>query len=132
MTQSAIATAGTIVMLFPLGYFFLAAPGFLLAPLDIPQVATLLRGMFNAQFLMIGILGVIGTLAYAWAGRLPFAVVTGALALLAIWARPRFLRHWDAQRDAARKLRRLHVGGMAGNAAMLASLLGSIPYVVVV
>jgi hypothetical protein len=26
MTGDAIATAGTIVMLFPLGYFFLAAP----------------------------------------------------------------------------------------------------------
>jgi hypothetical protein len=100
-------------------------------PLDIPAVARLLRGVLNAQFLMIGIVGVVGSLACVWAGRLPFAFAAGALAILAIWARPRFLRHWDAQRDVARRLRRLHVGGMAGNAAMVASLVGGIPHTVV-
>lgn len=49
-------------MPFPLGHFFLAAPGFLLEPMDIPQVATLPRDAFNAQFAMIGIAGTAGAL----------------------------------------------------------------------
>jgi hypothetical protein len=70
--------AGTVILLFTMGYFFLASPAFLLVKLDIPQVTQLLRGMFNVQFVMMSIAGVIGTLAFGgspgfrrrhWRGR---------------------------------------------------------------
>lgn len=105
--------------------------------LDIPEVTRLLRGMFNAHFLMSGIAGAIGTLAFVVTGHLAFAVVTGLIAAFAVWARRWFLQAWDAQlnaRDAGdagavRRLRRLHWGGMLCNAIQLAIIVGSIPYV---
>ena len=65
MTSNAAALAATIILLFPMGYFFLPSPAFLLVRLDIPQVTQLLRGMFNVHFVAMSIAGVIGTLAFA-------------------------------------------------------------------
>ena len=57
MTPDGVALAAIVILLFPMGYFFLAAPAFLLVKLDIPHVTQLLRGMFNAHFLMMSIAG---------------------------------------------------------------------------
>jgi hypothetical protein len=137
MTPDAIAAAATIILLLPMGYFFLASPAFLLVKLDIPPVAQLLRGMFNYYFLMMRIVGIIGMVAFAVAGRPAFAVGVGAIAAFAVWARRWFLRQMDAQitardagdADTARRMRRLHWGGMLCNAIQLVVLVGSIPYV---
>jgi hypothetical protein len=137
MTPDGIALAAIVILLFPTGYFFLAAPAFLLVKLDIPQVTQLLRGMFNAHFLMTGVAGVIGTVVFAVTGRPVFAIGIALIAAFAIWERGWFLRQWDVQlnaRDAGdaaavRRLRRLHWGGMLANAMQLAAIVGSIPYV---
>jgi hypothetical protein len=137
MTSNGIALAATVILLFPMGYFLLAAPAFLLVKLDIPPVTQLLRGMFNAHVLMVSIAGVIGTLAFAVAGRLTFAIGVGLIAAFAVWARGWFLRQWDVQlsaRDAGdagavRQLRRLHWAGMLCNATVLVAVVGSIPYI---
>jgi hypothetical protein len=136
MTLNGFALAAMVIMLFPMGYFFLAAPAFLFVRLDIPQVTQLLRGMFDIQFVMISVTGVIGTLAFALAGRPLFAVVIGAVTALAFLGRRRFMGRMDAQlsaRDsgdacAVRRLRRLHWAGMACNAVLLLALVGSIPF----
>jgi len=135
MTSNGIALAATVILLFPMGYFLLAAPAFLLVRLDIPPVTQLLRGMFNAHFLMVSIAGV--SLAFAVAGRLTFAIGVGLIAAFAVWARGWFLRQWDVQlsaRDAGdagavRRLRRLHWAGMLCNAIVLVAVVGSIPYI---
>ena len=137
MTSNAAALAATIILLFPMGYFFLAAPAFLLVKLDIPQVTQLLRGMFNVQFVMMSIAGAIGTLAFAAAGHPAFAVAVGLVAASAILGRRWFIGKMDAQlsaRDAGdaqavRRLRRLHWAGMLCNAVLLVAFLGSLPYV---
>jgi hypothetical protein len=93
--------------------------------------------MFNAHFLMLSIAGVVGTVAFAVAGRLAFAIGVASIAAFAVWARRWFLQEWDAQLDArdagdagaVRRLRRLHWGGMLCNAVQLAVIVGSIPYV---
>jgi uncharacterized membrane protein YdcZ (DUF606 family) len=93
--------------------------------------------MFNAHFLMVSIAGVIGTLAFAVAGRLTFAIGVALIAAFAVWARGWFLRQWDVQlnaRDAGdagavRRLRRLHWAGMLCNATVLVAVVGSIPYI---
>ena len=129
--------AAIVILLFPMGYFLLAAPAFLLVKLDIPPVAQLLRGMFNAHFLMVSIAGAIGTIAFAVAGRPAFAVAMALIAAFAFWARPWFLRQWDVQigaRDAGdagavRRLRRMHWGGMLTNAVQVAAVVASIPYI---
>jgi len=138
MTSDGVALAAIVILLFPMGYFLLASPAFLLVKLDIPQVAQLLRGMFNAHFLMLSIVGVIGTLVFALTGRPVFAIGVGLITAFAFWGRRWFLQKWDAQlnaRDAGdtcavRRLRRLHWGGMLTNAIVLGAIVGTIPYIV--
>jgi hypothetical protein len=137
MTSDGIASAAIVILLFPMSYFFLASPAFLLVKLDIPQVAQLLRGMFNALFLMMSIASIIGTVIFAVTGRPVFAIGIGLIAAFAVWGRGWFLRQWDAQlsardagdADAVRRLRRMHWGGMLCNAILLAAIVASIPYV---
>lgn len=138
MTPDAIALFATVILLLPMGYFLLAAPAFLLVKLDIPPVARLLRGMFNAYFLTLIVAGVVGTIAFAVAGRPAFVIGIGLIAAFAFSARRWFLQHMDAQlgpeyagdADAARQLRRLHWGGMLCNAVQLVAIVASIPYMV--
>jgi len=137
MTPDGIALAAIVILLFPMGYFFLAAPAFLLVKLDIPQVTQLLRGMFSVHFLMTSIAGVIGTVVFAVTGRPVFAIGIALITAFAIWARGWFLRRMDAEvsardagdADAVRRMRWLHWEGMLSNAIQLAVVVGSIPYV---
>lgn len=137
MASNGFVLAATVILLFALGYFFLASPAFLFVKLDIPPVTQLLRGMFNVQFQMLTVAGSIGTLAFVLAGRPAFAIGTGLIAFLAVWGRPRFLGLMDAQlqaRDsgdarAVARLRRLHWGGMFANAILLAAVVCSLPFV---
>jgi hypothetical protein len=136
MTTDPLAVAAMIILLFPMGYFTLASPAFLLVKLDVRPVALLLRGMFNAHFLVMGVAGMLGTLAFLLAGHLLFAAVVGLVAALAIGGRRRFMQRMDDQLsageagdiDAADRLRRMHWSGMLCNAVLLAALLASIPY----
>ncbi|AWM08887.1 hypothetical protein [Bradyrhizobium symbiodeficiens] len=137
MTPDAVAVAVMIILLFPMGYFTLASPAFLLVRLDIQPVAQLLRGMFNAHFLVMRVAAFIGTAALLLDGRLLAALGVGLLAALAIWGRRWFMRRVDEQlsardagdADAPRRLRRLHWSGMLANAVLLVALLAGIPYI---
>ena len=137
MTPDAVAVAVMIILLFPMGYFTLASPAFLLVRLDIQPVAQLLRGMFNAHFLVMRVAALIGTAALLLDGRLLAALGVGLLAVLAIWGRSWFMQRVDDQlsardagdADAPRRLRRLHWSGMLANAVLLAALLAGIPYI---
>ena len=137
MTSDGIALAAIVILLFPMGYFFLAAPAFLLVKLDIAEVTQLLRGMFSIHFLMMSVAGVIGTVAFAVEGRLVVAVAIALIAAFAVSARRWFLREIDADLsardagdpDAVRRLRRLHWGGMLCNAVQLVVIVGCIPYI---
>lgn len=116
MTPDGVAVAVMIILLFPMGYFTLASPAFLLVKLDIAPVAQLLRGMFNAHFLVMRVAGIIGTIAFLLDGRLIAAAGVGLLAALTMWGRRRFLQRMDDQlsateagdTEAPRRLRRLH------------------------
>jgi hypothetical protein len=127
-------------VVFPMIYFGLSSPAFLLVKLDIPQVTMLLRGLVNGYFLMLAIAGGMGTLAVIFGGRWLLALGIGLIAAFAVWARRWFLRHMDIElsardagdADAVRRLRRLHWGGMACNAVQLVVMVASIPYIVVV
>src|SRR4051794_33967147 len=136
MVPDTITLAVAIIVLFPMGFFLLSSPAFLLVKLDIPEVSRLLRGVFNAHFLMLSITATVGALAFALAGRLLLAVGIGLIAAFAVAARGWFLQRMDAQMsardagdaDAVRRLRGLHWGGMLCNAILLAVFVGSIPY----
>jgi hypothetical protein len=137
MRPDVVAVTAMVILLFPMGYFLLASPAFLLVKLDIQPVTQLLRGMFNAHFRMMSVAGVIGAVAFIVAGRPLFAAGVGLIAALAIWGRGWFMRQMDDQlsardagdADAVRRLRRLHWSGMLCNAVLVVVLVASIPYV---
>jgi hypothetical protein len=134
-----VALIATIILLLPMIYFLLAAPAFLLVKLDVRPVALLLRAMFNGYFLTLAVAGFIGTIAVALAGRLGLAIGIGLVAAFAVSSRRWFLRRMDARlndrdagdAEAARRLRRLHWGGMLSNAIQLAVVVACIPYIAV-
>jgi hypothetical protein len=140
MMSDNVAMFATIILLLPMFYFLLAAPAFLLVRLDILPVAKLLRAMFNGYFLTLAIAAAVGTIAVAAEGRLGLAIGIGLIAALAASSRRWFLQQMDARlrdrdavdADAARRLRRLHWGGMLSNAIQLSVIVASIPYIAVV
>lgn len=136
MTPDPVTIAAMIILIFPMGYFTLASPAFLLVNLDIQPVAQLLRGLFNAHFLVMRVAGVIGTVAFLIEGRPLLAIGVGLITTLAIWGRPWFLGRMDDQlsardlgdTEAPRRLRRLHWVGMFCNTVLLVALVAAIPY----
>ena len=72
----------------------------LLVKPDIPPVTQLLRGMFNAHFLMMRIAAIIGTVTFALTGRPISAVVVALVAAFVMWARGWFLQKWDTELSA--------------------------------
>lgn len=137
MMHDNIALFATVILLLPMMYFLLAAPAFLLVRLDIMPVARLLRSMFSGYFLALAVAGAIGTIAVAAEGRFFVALGIGTVAAVAAWSRRWFLPRMDARltdtyagdADAARRLRRLHLGGMLSNAVQLVAVVASIPYI---
>ena len=113
MSPDGAALAAIVILIFLMGYFFLAAPAFLLVKLDIQQVTQLLRGMFNAHFLMTSIAGAIGTVVFAVTGRPVFAIGVALIAAFAVWGSGWFLQQWDTQlsaRDAGDDATRDEIG----------------------
>lgn len=137
MVPDAVVLFAMIIVLLPMGYLLLAAPAFLLVKLDIQAVGLLLRAMFNGYFLTLIVTSVVATIVVALDGRFTLAIGTGLIAVLAIASRRWFLQQMDARlrdreagdTDAPRRLRRLHWGGMLGNAAQLTAVIACIPYV---
>jgi uncharacterized membrane protein len=136
MVPDQIVLFSTIILLVPMGYFLLADPAFLLVKLDVPPVTRLLRGMFNAYYLVLAVAGVVATVAFAVDGRWMVALCIGLIAAFAVVARRWFLQRLDAEADArdagdpnaVRRLRRLHWGGMLCNAVQVTAFVGCIPY----
>ena len=139
MMPDNVALFAAVILLLPMFYFLLAAPAFLLVRLDIPAVAQLLRAMFSGYFLTLAIAAGVGTMAVAAEGRPVLAIGIGLIAACAAASRRWFLGHMGARlgdrdagaADAARRLRRLHWGGMASNAIQLAVIVACIPYIAV-
>jgi hypothetical protein len=142
MTPESYVLLTTILLIFPLGYLFLACPAFLLVRLSLPKVPVLLHAMFKGYFLMLLVIGPLATIAYAVAGKTGPALGMGLIVALAFAERRWFMRHFEAAlmaRDAGdgeiaahavTRLRRLHVTGMLTNAAKLGTVILGIPYVV--
>jgi hypothetical protein len=138
MTPQSYVLLTTILLLFPLGYLFLACPAFLLVRLSVPKVPVLLRAMFRGYFWMLMIISPLAVLAYAVAEKYGPALGVCVIAALAYVAYPWFIRHFNMAleaRDAGditgvARMRRLHVGGMLVNCAVLATVILGIPYVV--
>lgn len=138
MTPHSYVLLTTILLLFPLGYLFLACPAFLLVRLSVPKVPVLLRAMFKGYFWMLMAISPLAALAYAVASKWGPALGMCMIAGLAGTAHRWFMRSFNAALDArdagdingVARMRRLHVGGMLANCLVLATVILGIPYVV--
>lgn len=138
MTPHSYVLLTTILLLFPLGYLFLACPAFLLVRLSIPRVPLLLRAMFRGYFWMLLVVSPLAMLAYAVAGKTGPAFGMCLLAGGAFFAHRWFLRSFDSALEArdsgdlggVSRLRRLHVMAMLINGVILGTVIFGIPYVV--
>ena len=133
-----VAFYAVIIVMFPMGYFLFASVSFLFVDLGVPEVTRLLRGLFNAYFLMVAVTAFVAVLAFAATGRIVFAVGMCLLGAFSIVARRWFLQRMDAQQSAweagnpnsVRQFRALHLGGMAANVLQLGVIMASVPFVV--
>jgi hypothetical protein len=138
MTLDPIALIATVILLLPMGYFLLAAPGFLLVKLDIAPVTVLMRSMFSGYFRVLTVAALMSTAAFATEGRLIIVVGIALIAGCALAARRWFLTRIDAElgardagdQDAVRRLRGLHWKAMGYNAVQLALLIAAVPHMV--
>ena len=133
-----VALYAIVIVMFPMGYFLFASVAFLFVNLDVPEVAQLLRGLFNAYFQMVAIAAFIAVMAFAATGRPIFATSMCLIGSFSIVARRWFLRRIDAQQsareagnlDSIRQFRLLHLGGMAGNFVQFAAIVASVQFVI--
>lgn len=138
MTPHSYVLLTTILLLFPLGYLFLACPAFLLVRLSVPKVPVLLRAMFRGYFWMLLIVSPLAMLAYAVAGKLGPALAMCVIAAGAFFAHRWFMHSFNTALEArdtgdvsgVARMRRLHVGAMLVNSVVLAIVILGIPYVV--
>jgi len=126
-----------ILVLFCFGYFAMAYIPFLFVRLDIPDVWRLFRGLFNIYFRVVAVVGVAAAAAFASSGLIAITAEMLLLAVAAIVLRSMVLERMDSEQiagragDAAamRLLRRIHWGAMLVNVAILASVAGSVPFI---
>lgn len=136
MTPDGLALAALILLLFNMLYFQITSPTFLLVSLEVPTVTTMLRGQFWYHFSVLSVTTALATLAFVLSGRPLVAAGIAAIAAYAMFSRKWFRRHMDValaardggDRQAVRRLRRLHWAGMLSHSVALVALLGSIPY----
>jgi hypothetical protein len=137
MTMYGFSLAATIIMLFPMLYFFIVTPTFFLMTFNDPVVTWLLRKLFSVYFRTVGICCGLAVAAFVIAGRPVIAICIVLMAWFAVAARRWFLHQMDTQlsaRDAGdinavSRLRRLQMGGMLYNAVQLVVIFASIPFV---
>lgn len=130
-----VGLAGVVILIFPMAYFLLSSPAFLLVTLDQPVVGQLLRGQIHAYFVMMAIAGSVATAIFALTAHPGLAASAGLLAVFAVLARRWFLTRIDGRRAdreagdsaAIREFRRLHVAGMLLNAVQISLVAGILP-----
>ena len=137
MTTYELSLLTTIILIFPMLYFLMVTPTFLLRPLSDPIVARLLRGLFNVYFLVVSTTCSVAVMAFLLANRPVIAIGIASVAALALVARRWFLSRMDGaigvqdvvDLKAASRLRRLHCAGMAYNAIQLSLIVASISWI---
>ena len=137
MVPDSAPLVAIVAVLFSLAYFAMASIPFLFVRLDIPEVWRLFRGLFGVYFWVVGFVGIVAAVAFASSGRIAVTAAMLLLAGAAIAVRRTVLQGMDTQQNAGqsgdaaamRQLRLIHCGAMLVNIAILASVAGSLPFI---
>jgi len=133
----AVPLCATVIVLFCLAYFTMASIPFLFVRLDIPEVWRLFRGLFNVYFRVVAVVALAATAAFAISGHPAVMAAMLLFAATVMVARKTVLERLDRQQtawqsgDAAamRRLRTIHWGAMLVNIAILATVAGTVPFI---
>jgi hypothetical protein len=135
MSSYNLPVLATVVLLLPMIYFGIASLTFFLRTFDDPMVTWMLRGLIGISFLAVSTCCVLGAMVFALYGHVGVALGTALVAGCAAVARGWLLRRMDDQfraretgdGEATRRLRRLHVAGIAYNTIQLVAVIAIIP-----
>lgn len=130
MLFTILALFSTVLALVCMGYFMLGSLPLLVLEHDTPLDSRFIRGMFNLYYKALPVLAAFGAVSYALARQPWFAAGMATILGLTLVARRIVLGAMDAVRanltasdaEAIARFRRIHMGGMALNAAQLLAL----------
>ena len=124
-----VAMISTVALLVWMGFFMMGSLPLLILKHDSPVDARFVRGFFNLYYIAITLTGMVGAVSFALAARPLLAAGVAFVAACGFIGRRRIVADMDrlrstmtAQDEARiRQFRRLHIGGMVGNIAMLST-----------
>jgi len=124
-----IALISSVVLVVWMGFFMMGSLPLLILKHDTPVDARFIRGLFNVYYMAIMSTAAVGALGGAFAGRAAIAAAFACVAGLGFAGRHWLVSRMDLVRstmtsdDAAAiaQFRRLHIGGMLLNLALLAA-----------
>jgi len=122
-----VAPISTVLLLIWMGFFMMGSLLLLILKHDSPLDSRFIRGLFNVYSMPILVTAAVGALFYALPERPIIALALVCVAGLGFAVRYWFVSRMDTlrstmtadDRDAIRKFRQLHVGGMLLNVVLL-------------
>jgi len=125
-----IALVSTVLLLMSLGFSVLGSTPLLILKHDVAMDSRVIRQVFHYCYRIVTVVAVVGSAAYAFAGRPVLSVAIAGVAVVAIAMHHWLLTRMDSLRttmhdgDAAAlaRFRKLHVAGIAVNATQLVAM----------
>lgn len=129
-----IALFFTVALLVVTAYFLLGSVPLLILKHDNPVDARFIRSFYTTYYRMALVIALSTALSYALAGRWPLACGAGAIALLTLLLRARFIPMMDQlapqiqanEAFAVPAFRQLHKSAILINTGQLLAILGSL------
>jgi hypothetical protein len=123
-----LALISTVALLIWMGFFMMGSLPLLILKHDTPLDSRFIRGLFNLYYVALTSTAIVGALSYALVARFAIAIAVSCVAVVGFAGRRWFVGRMDAIRSAMtaddsvaiRRFRRLHIGGMLLNVALLA------------
>jgi hypothetical protein len=125
-----IALVSTVLLLMSLGFSVLGSAPLLILKHDVAMDSRVVRQVFHYCYRIVTVVAIVASGAYAFAGRPLLSVGVGCIAAIAIAMHHWLLTRMDALRTtmhegdtaALSNFRKLHVTGIALNAAQLVAM----------
>jgi len=125
-----IALVSTVLLLMSLGFSVLGSTPLLILKHDVAMDSRVVRQVFHYCYRLVTVVAVVGSAAYAFAGRPLLSAAIGGVAIVAI-----AMHHWlltrmdslratmhDGDTAALSRFRKLHITGIAVNATQLVAM----------
>jgi len=125
-----IAIVSTVLLLMSLGFSVLGSTPLLILKHDVAMDSRVIRQVFHYCYRLVTVVALVGSTAYAFAGRPLLSIAIGCVAVVAI-----AMHHWlltrmdtlrttmhDGDAAALARFRKLHVTGIAVNATQLVAM----------